>query len=350
MLLHQLEEGAVGMNRLPHAQPAGGLESLELHPTLEQEELLKRPRPQGRGKGKLAGGKEEPVADLGVKVVDGELPPQDHEVVGPGLEVCGEVVATGEGALKFQTGAQVCALVNGGGYAEYVAVPQGQCLPVPAGLSAIEAAALPETFFTVWTNVFDRGGLKTGESFLVHGGSSGIGTTAIQLAKARGATVFATAGSKEKCAACEELGAKMAVNYRDHDFVEVIKEATDGKGVDVILDMVSGDYVPRNVDLAALHGRIVIIASLRGRQADLNIGQIMLKCLVLTGSVLRPRTDAEKAAIASSLHEHAWPLIESGEVTPVIHSVFPLKDAAKAHALMESSEHIGKIVLNLDEA
>ena len=273
------------------------------------------------------------------------VPPSASPIAG--LEVCGEVVAHGAGASKFGIGEKICALVNGGGYAEYVAVPEGQCLPVPDGLSAVEAATLPETFFTVWTNVFNRGALKSGESFLVHGGSSGIGTTAIQLAKARGATVFATAGSKEKCAACEELGATLAVNYREQDFVEVLKEATDGKGIDVILDMVSGDYLPRNVELAAMHGRIVIIATLHGRQADLNIGPIMLKCLVLTGSVLRPRTDAEKAAIADALLEHAWPLIESGKVKPVIHSVFLLEDAAKAHALMESSEHIGKIVLNL---
>ena len=266
----------------------------------------------------------------------------------PGLEVCGEIAEIGDGASRFSVGERVCALVNGGGYAEYVAVPEGQCLPVPAGLSAIEAAALPETFFTVWTNVFDRGALKTGESFLVHGGSSGIGTTAIQLAKARGARVFTTAGSKEKCTACEELGADLAVNYREQDFVEVIGEATGGKGVDVILDMVGGDYVPRNVQLAALHGRIVIIASLRGRQADLNIGPIMLKCLIVTGSVLRPRGNEEKAAIAASLYEHAWPLIESGEVKPVIDTVFPFKDVARAHELMESSQHIGKIILDLE--
>ena len=268
----------------------------------------------------------------------------------PGLEVCGEVVACGEGTAKFRKGEQICALVNGGGYAEFVAVPEGQCLPVPSGLSAVEAAALPETFFTVWTNVFDRGALRPGESFLVHGGSSGIGTTAIQLAKAHGAAVFTTAGSKEKCAACEDLGANLAVNYREQDFVEVIKEATDDRGIDVTLDMVGGDYVPRNVELAALNGRIVIIASLRGRQADLNIGPIMMKCLVLTGSVLRPRSGAEKAAIATSLYEHAWPLIEAGKVKPVIHSVFPLAEVAKAHALMESSEHIGKIVLDLNAA
>ncbi len=268
----------------------------------------------------------------------------------PGLEVCGEVAACGEGAAQFKKGEQVCALVNGGGYAEYVAVSEGQCLSIPSGLSAIEAAALPETFFTVWTNVFDRGALKSGESFLVHGGSSGIGTTAIQLANAHGARVFTTAGSSEKCIACEDLGADLAVNYREQDFVEEIKNATGGRGVDVILDMVGGDYVARNVDLAALNGRIVIIASLGGRTANLNIGPIMMKCLIVTGSVLRPRTDAEKAAIATSLHEHAWPLIEAGKVKPVIHSVFPLAEAAKAHALMESSEHIGKIILDLNAA
>jgi putative PIG3 family NAD(P)H quinone oxidoreductase len=265
----------------------------------------------------------------------------------PGLEVCGEVVALGSGATRFAMGDQICALVNGGGYAEYVAVPQGQCLPVPNGLSEVEAAALPETFFTVWTNVFDRGSLKAGESFLVHGGSSGIGTTAIQLAKQLGATVYATAGSAEKCSACEDLGAELAINYKEQDFVEALKDATGGKGVDVILDMVGGDYVPRNIELAALHGRVVIIASLRGREALVNIGPIMLKCLIVTGSVLRPRTDEEKAAIASSLFDNAWPLIEAGKVKPVIHSTFPLVDAAKAHALMESSAHIGKIVLEV---
>ena len=263
----------------------------------------------------------------------------------PGLEVSGEVVACGDGATKFSAGDQVCALVNGGGYAEYVAVPDGQCLPIPDGLSNIEAAALPETFFTVWTNVFERGALKSGESFLVHGGSSGIGTTAIQLAKSRGATVYATAGSAEKCRACEDLGADLAVNYRQEDFVEVLRKATDGRGVDVILDMVGGDYVPRNAELAALYGRIVIIATLRGKSSEISLIPILMKCLVVTGSVLRPRTDAEKAAIAASLLEHAWPLIEAGTVKPVIHSTFSLEDVAKAHELMESSKHIGKIVL-----
>ncbi|MFQ5548740.1 MAG: NAD(P)H-quinone oxidoreductase [Woeseia sp.] len=265
----------------------------------------------------------------------------------PGLEVCGEVEELGGGTTTFEQGQQVCALVNGGGYAEYVAVPEGQCLPVPSGLSAIEAAALPETFFTVWTNVFERGALKEGETFLVHGGSSGIGTTAIQLATAKGARVFATAGSTEKCAACEALGAKKAVNYREQDFVEELKNATGGAGIDVILDMVGGDYLNLNIDLAALNGRIVIIAALGGRQAELNLAPVFMKCLVITGSVLRPRSDAEKAAIAASLKNEVWPLIESGEVKPVIHKTFPLKDAAKAHALIDRSEHIGKIVLTL---
>jgi putative PIG3 family NAD(P)H quinone oxidoreductase len=197
----------------------------------------------------------------------------------------------------------------------------------------------------VWTNVFDRGALKSGETFLVHGGSSGIGTVAIQLAKARGAKVFATAGSAQKCIACDQLGADLTVNYREQDFVEVIRDATDGRGIDVILDMVGGDYVARNVDLAALHGRIVVIATLGGRTAEVDLIPILMKCLVVTGSVLRPRTDEEKAAIADSLRDHVWPLIESGSVKPVIHSIFPLEDAPQAHALMESSEHIGKIVL-----
>jgi putative PIG3 family NAD(P)H quinone oxidoreductase len=265
----------------------------------------------------------------------------------PGLEVSGEVVAQGEEATQFDIGGRVCALVNGGGYAEYVAVPTGQCLLVPDGLSDVEAAAIPETFFTVWTNVFDRGALKSGETFLVHGGSSGIGTVAIQLAKARGAKVFATAGSAQKCIACDQLGADLTVNYREQDFVEVIRDATDGRGIDVILDMVGGDYVARNVDLAALHGRIVVIATLGGRTAEVDLIPILMKCLVVTGSVLRPRTDEEKAAIADSLRDHVWPLIESGSVKPVIHSIFPLEDAPQAHALMESSEHIGKIVLTV---
>jgi putative PIG3 family NAD(P)H quinone oxidoreductase len=310
-------------------------------------QLTEGPSPQA-GQGEIlikvaAAGVNRP--DVAQRLGTYPVPPGASPI--PGLEVCGEVVAVGEGASRFSSGEIVCALVNGGGYAEYVAVPQGQCLPVPEGLSTIEAAALPETFFTVWTNVFDRANLKSGETFLVHGGSSGIGTTAIQLAKARGATVYATAGSKEKCVACEKLGADLAVNYNEQDFVEVLKSATDGRGIDVILDMVGGDYVARNAELAALHGRIVIIATLRGKSSEISLIPILMKCLVVTGSVLRPRTDEEKAAIAASLLEHAWPLIEAGTVKPVIHSVFPLEDVAKAHELMESSKHIGKIVLTL---
>lgn len=310
-------------------------------------QLSEGPSPQA-GQGEIlikvaAAGVNRP--DVAQRLGTYPVPPGASPI--PGLEVCGEVVAVGEGASRFNSGDIVCALVNGGGYAEYVAVPQGQCLPVPEGLSTIEAAALPETFFTVWTNVFDRASLKSGETFLVHGGSSGIGTTAIQLAKAHGATVYATAGSKEKCVACENLGADLAVNYNEQDFVEVLKSATDGRGIDVILDMVGGDYVARNAELAALHGRIVIIATLRGKSSEISLIPILMKCLVVTGSVLRPRTDEEKAAIAASLLEHAWPLIEAGTVKPVIHSTFPLEDVAKAHELMESSKHIGKIVLTL---
>jgi NADPH2:quinone reductase len=265
----------------------------------------------------------------------------------PGLEVAGTVVDSRDATNSFSIGDKVCALVNGGGYAQYVAVPASQCLPVPASLSMVEAAALPETVFTVWTNVFDRGALQAGESFLVHGGSSGIGTIAIQLASAMGATVYATAGSEEKCKACESLGATKAVNYREEDFVEVLREATGGKGVDVILDMVGGDYVDRNLKLAALNGRVVIIATLRGKIAEITIPHILMKGLRLTGSVLRPRTAEQKAAIARAVAEHVWPLVESGAVRPLIHSTFSLNNASNAHALMESSEHIGKIVLEL---
>ena len=275
------------------------------------------------------------------------VPPNASPI--PGLEVCGVVAEVGDGVQRFSVGDRVCALANGGGYAEHVAVPVGQCLPVPGGLSDVEAAALPETLFTVWANVVDMCRLKAGESFLVHGGTSGIGTTAIQLANAMGARVFATAGSAAKCAACVDLGAELAVNYREQDFVEALTEATDGKGIDVILDMVGGDYLARNARVAARDGRIGIIASLRGKRAELDIGVVMMKRLMITGSLLRPRTDSEKAAIASALQDSVWPLIETGKFRPVIHSVFPLADAPKAHALMESSEHIGKIVLVVGE-
>ena len=263
----------------------------------------------------------------------------------PGLEVAGRIVAHGPGVTQWQVGDRVCALVTGGGYAEYCLAPAAQCLPIPAGLSALEAAALPETFFTVWTNVFDRGGLSAGEIFLVHGGSSGIGTTAIQLAKAFGARVFATAGNAEKCRACEQLGTERAVNYRDEDFVAVVKQATDGHGADLVLDMVGGDYLQRNIELLAPDGRLVYIAFLAGAKTQINLQPMMLKRLTITGSTLRARPVAFKAAIAARLVDKVWPLIEAGTVKPVIAATFPLAEAAKAHSLMESSSHIGKIVL-----
>ena len=264
-----------------------------------------------------------------------------------GLEVAGQVVEVGAGVSRWQAGDRVCGLTNGGGYAEYCVVPAGQCLPIPDGLSMTEAAALPETFFTVWSNVFDRAQLQPGESLLVHGGSSGIGTTAIQLASHLGSRVFATAGSDEKCAACEQLGAEKTVNYKNQDFVEVLREATGGRGVDVILDMVGGDYVDRNIQLAARDGRIVNIAFLQGANVQVNMLPVMLKRLTLTGSTLRPRSAEEKAAIASALQERAWPLLAASKIRPQIAATFPLEQVAEAHRLMESSSHIGKIVLTL---
>lgn len=277
----------------------------------------------------------------------GSYPPPPNASTILGLEVAGEVVQTGRDVAGWRVGDSVCALTNGGGYAEYVTVPAGQCLPVPAGLSIEEAAALPETFFTVWTNVFERAALKAGQTLLVHGGSSGIGTAAIQMAKALGARVFITAGSDEKCAACRRLGADIAINYRQQDFVEVLKVATNKKGVDVILDMVGGEYVNRNLKVAALDGRIVSIAFLKGSRVDVDLLPVLLKRLIVTGSTLRPRTAAEKADIAQGLREKIWPLIERGDIKPVIAARFAMKDAAEAHRLMESGTHIGKIILTL---
>ncbi|MDE2623198.1 MAG: NAD(P)H-quinone oxidoreductase [Betaproteobacteria bacterium] len=263
----------------------------------------------------------------------------------PGLEVAGRVVALGEGVQGPAVGAAVCALVSGGGYADYCTAPADLCLPVPNGFSMVEAAALPETFFTVWSNVFDRAGLKPGESLLVQGGSSGIGTTAIQLARAFGHPVFATAGSPEKCAACETLGADRAINYKTEDFVAVIKELTAKRGVDVILDMVGGDYIPRELKALADDGRIVLIAFLGGSKSQVDLAEVMRRRLVITGSTLRPRSVAFKAEIAAALRAKVWPMLESGRIKPVIHSTFPMGEAAAAHALMESSAHVGKIVL-----
>ncbi|WP_170452183.1 NAD(P)H-quinone oxidoreductase [Ruegeria arenilitoris] len=262
----------------------------------------------------------------------------------PGLEASGEVVAIGSGVSGLALGDQVCALLPGGGYAEYVVTPAAHCLPVPSGLSLKQAACLPETFFTVWSNVFTRGGLKAGERFLVHGGSSGIGTTAIQLANAFGARVFVTAGSDEKCQACLDLGAERAINYKTEDFVAAMR--AEG-GADLILDMVGGDYIPRNVKALAEDGRLVQIAFLQGPVVELNFAMMMVKRLTLTGSTLRPQSDLAKARIAQDLHEAVWPLLEAGKVAPVMDSEFDLADAAAAHARMESSGHIGKIVLKV---
>ena len=263
----------------------------------------------------------------------------------PGLEVAGRVVGLGAGVSGLALGGSVCALLTGGGYAEYCTAPAVQCLPVPAALSVVEAAAVPETFFTVWHNVFERGALHAGESLLVHGGSSGIGTTAIQLGRAFGARGVTTAGSPDKCRVCEELGAERAIDYRSEDFVAVIKELTRGKGVDVILDMVGGDYLPRNLESLAADGRHVSIAFLRGAKVTLNLMPVMLKRQTLTGSTLRARPVAEKGRIAAALRDRVWPLLADGTVKVVVHRTFPLAEAAEAHRLMESSAHIGKIVL-----
>jgi NADPH2:quinone reductase len=272
-------------------------------------------------------------------------PPGAPDILG--LEVAGVVVALGAGATRFSHGDQVAALVPGGGYAQYCVAHESNALPIPAGISMIEAGAIPETFFTVWTNVFDRGGLKAGETLLVHGGTSGIGTTAIALAKAFGATVIATVGSDEKAAACRRLGADFSVNYRSSDFVAATLAATHSRGADVILDMVGGDYVGRNYAAAAVGGRIVQIAHLNGAKATLDLRPLMVKRLVHTGSTLRPRSAAEKAVIAQALEAHVWPLLAAGRCKPVIDSTYPLAEAGRAHARMESSGHIGKIVLTL---
>jgi NADPH2:quinone reductase len=273
------------------------------------------------------------------------VPPDASDL--PGLEVAGEVVAAGASAKSFKRGDQVCALVHGGGYAEYCVAPEVQALPVPRGLSLVDAASLPETFFTVWGNVYDRGRLAPGESLLVQGGSSGIGVTAIQMAAATGNRVFATAGSDEKCAACVRLGAEKAINYRTQDFAAEIKAATGGKGVDVILDMVGGDYVPKELKCLADEGRLVFIAFLRGPKTELDINEVMRRRLTITGSTLRPRPVEFKGYLARNLREKIWPLIEAGKIRPQIFKTFPLERAADAHRLMESSQHIGKLVLTL---
>ena len=292
------------------------------------------------------------VAAAGVNRPDclqrqGSYPPPPGASDLPGLEVAGAVVALGEGVVDWNIGDEVCALLTGGGYAEYCVAPAPQCLPVPTGLTVEQAAALPETFFTVWSNVFDRARLQPGESLLVHGGTSGIGTTAIQLAKALGSRVFATVGGSEKVQPCLDLGAERVINYREEDFVQVIKEITNNKGVDVILDMVGGDYVQRNLSALAVEGRLVFIAFLRGAKVELNLAPVMMKRLTITGSTLRARPVAHKAPIAQALRETVWPLLASGAIRPLIDRVFPLAEAAAAHALMESNRHVGKLLLQV---
>ncbi|HTN98200.1 MAG TPA: NAD(P)H-quinone oxidoreductase [Nordella sp.] len=290
------------------------------------------------------------VAAAGVNRPDvlqrqGGYPPPPGAPTTPGLEVAGHVVARGAQVKRYKEGDIVCALVPGGGYAEYCAAAEDNALPVPQGISLTEAGGIPETFFTVWTNVFERAALKPKETLLVHGGSSGIGTSAIMMAVHLGSRVFATAGSPDKCRACEALGAERGINYREEDFVQIVKAGTEGKGADVILDMVGGDYVGRNLAAAAMHGRIVNIAFLKGSKVEVDLLPVMLKRLTLSGSTLRPRSVAEKAEIARALEARIWPLLAQGKIRPQIYRTFPLAEAADAHRLMESSAHVGKIVL-----
>jgi len=292
------------------------------------------------------------VAAAGVNRPDvlqrrGAYPPPPGASDIPGLEVAGTVAAVGAGVEGWRTGDAVCALVSGGGYATMCVAPAPQCLRVPATLDLVAAAAIPETFFTVWTNVFDRGRLQAGETALFHGGTSGIGTTAIQLAAVRGATVFATAGSDEKVRACEALGARRAINYRTQDFVNVIREMTGGAGVDLILDIMGGSYLNRNLAALAVDGRLVQIGLMGGENANVDLRRVLGRRLTITGSTLRPRPVAEKGAIAAALAREVWPLLEAGTIKPIVFKTFPLAEAAAAHGLMESSEHVGKIVLTM---
>ncbi len=313
----------------------------------EQLVMTRRPLPEpGPGEVLIQ------VATAGVNRPDclqrqGNYPPPPGASDLPGLEVAGTIVALGSGVESWRVGDPVCALLTGGGYAEYCTAPAPQCLPIPAGLSLQQAAALPETLFTVWSNVFDRARLQAGETLLVHGGTSGIGTTAIQLARALGARVITTVGSAGKVQPCLDLGAECVVCYRDEDFVQAAKIFTDNRGVDVILDMVGGDYMQRNLSALAVEGRLVFIAFLRGAKAELNLAPVLLKRLTITGSTLRARPVADKARIAAALRQTVWPLLEQGRIRPILDRVFPLDEAAAAHALMESNRHIGKILLQV---
>jgi NADPH:quinone reductase len=292
------------------------------------------------------------VAAAGVNRPDviqryGKYPPPPGASDIPGLEVSGHIAAKGDGVVQWQEGDAVCALVSGGGYAEYCVAPQSQCLRLPSRLTLVEAAGVPETFFTVWTNVFDRGRLRAGEAMLVHGGSSGIGTTAIQLGVAFGARVFATAGSDAKVEACQQLGAELAANYRTTDWVQTFRQATAERGVDLVLDMVGGDYVARNLEVLATDGRLIQIAFQKAAKVEIDLMQVMRRRLTITGSTLRPRSPEEKGVIAGQLAEKVWPLFEAGALKPVIHAEFPLERAADAHRMMEESQHIGKLVLTV---
>jgi putative PIG3 family NAD(P)H quinone oxidoreductase len=313
----------------------------------EQLKIARRPMPKPGDEEVLV-----KVAAAGVNRPDvmqrqGRYPPPAGASDLPGLEVAGEIVALGAKVSGLSIGDKVTALLPGGGYAEYAVAAAPLCLPVPGGISMVEAAAIPETFFTVWTNLFDRGRCKAGDTVLIHGGTSGIGTTAIQLAAAWGARVFATAGSDDKARACERFGAVRGINYRTEDFVEVIRADTKGAGVDVTLDMVAGSYLARNLEIAALEGRVVVISLLGGSRAEINLGMILTKRLTLTGSTLRTRTVAQKAEVAAAVQKNIWPLLAAGRVRPVIHATFPLAEAGEAHRLMETSNHIGKIVLTI---
>ena len=290
------------------------------------------------------------VAAAGVNRPDvmqrrGKYPPPPGASDIPGLEVAGTIEEVGSGVREWKPGDRVCALLSGGGYADYCVAPSAQCLPVPSRLDLVTAAAIPETYFTVWTNLFERGRLTSGETVLVHGGSSGIGTTAIGLGRAFGARVFATAGSAEKCAACERLGAERCINYRNEDFVAVVRDLTRGAGVNVILDMVGAEYFARNLESLSIEGRLVEIATLHGTKAELNIPTVMQRRLTITGSTLRIRSVEQKGAIAKALMANVWPLLEAGTVAPIVHATFPLRDAAAAHRVMESGAHVGKLVL-----
>ncbi len=313
----------------------------------EQLRVVVRPVPQP-GEGEVL----VRVAAAGVNRPDvmqreGRYPPPPGASDIPGLEISGEIVAMGANVSGLAVGSKITALLPGGGYATYAVAAAPLCLPVPDGLSMVEAAALPETFFTVWTNLFDRGRCQPGETVLIHGGTSGIGTTAIQLATAWGARVFATAGSADKARACERFGAVRGIDYRTEDFVEVIRKETAGRGADVILDMVGASYLSRNLDAAAVEGRLVVISLIGGARAEINLGTIMAKRLTLTGSTLRARTVPQKAMVAEAVRRNVWPLLAAGRVRPIIYATFPLAEASEAHRLMESSQHIGKIVLTV---